>query len=166
MADEENKPEGTSENVSQPGEQVTQPSPTVQEQPATPENVQSGQPDQAQPPEEATVPEQQVQAETSEPKGRGKKWAIILSVVLVVGIGAVVVGFISGRKARDAQKQQREERVVHTPVVEEKDALTEQYNEISTSDEITDIEADLNATSFEGLDKELTDIDKELIAEE
>jgi uncharacterized protein HemX len=164
MDEAETKLEGTGESTAQPGGQVAQPTQTPA-QPATADSDAGSQPTPAQPTEGGVATEQDVQVGMPDPKGGGRKWMFILGLVLVVGIGAITIGFISGRKAREAKRSQREERVAPTPMAEE-DALTDQYEKQSSSDEIADIEADLNATSFEGIDEELTDIDKELSSEE
>lgn len=97
---------------------------------------------------------------------RSKKWVVILVVVLIVGIGAVVGGYLVGRKAKLARQQAREERVIPSPIPEERDSLTSIYENLSGSDEVSEIEKDLNATTFQGLDKELSDIDNEFAAED
>lgn len=113
----------------------------------------------------------QVNAAITEPIEDGgakksKKWVVVLMLVIIVGVGAVVGGYLVGRRAKLARQQQREERVLPTPIPEERDSLTEVYENLSSSDEVSDIEKDLDATTFEGLDKELADIDNELASQD
>lgn len=97
----------------------------------------------------------------------GRKWLLVIVLLLTVGLGAVVVGFVSGRRAKQAKLEEREEQsVIPTPAVEAEDELTAEYEQQSDSDEIADIEADIQNTSLEGLDKELVNINSELSAED
>ncbi len=99
-------------------------------------------------------------------KRGGKKIFVILALVILLGLVAVVGGVISGRFAQQrSQNQQAQEREVISPA-EEDDVMTQKLEEQSDSDAIEDIETDLNATSFSGIDEELADIDQELSAEE
>jgi uncharacterized protein HemX len=96
-------------------------------------------------------------------KSGGKKLLGFFLVLTVLSVIAVGFGVVMGRKAQVAQKTQQElERVVTATQEEEMDALTNQYDAVSTSDEIEEIETDLTDTTFLGIDNELTLIDKEL----
>lgn len=94
--------------------------------------------------------------------GGGKRVALIVGIVLVLAIGAVVAGFISSRRAREAGVGQGPE----APLVTQEDTMTTQYSEQSASDEVSAIESDLQNTSFDGIDREMTEIDKELSKQE
>ncbi len=121
------------------------------------------------PTEENLAATEQIGSESpvvEEAKAGKKKWMVVLGLVFVLGLTAVVLGFMSGKRAKQAKTEKQDEIVVAPlPVAEEKDVLTEEYKKQSTSDEVVDIEADLNNTSFNGLEAELTDIDKELSSE-
>ena len=143
MVEEEAKPEEKQEQ--KPAE-----SSGTESQPQGQESPPAAEKDQA-PPEPQETPR--------------KRMALIAIVVLVLALGAVVAGIISGGRARQTRQTDREEVVVPTPTPVEEDALTAQYEQTSDSDEIADIEADLQATSFEGIDAELSDIDRELSKE-
>lgn len=113
----------------------------------------------------ADVPTETPETEPDVPSGR--KMALIAIVVMALALGVVIAGIISGRQTRLAKQKERELAVEPTPTPTEKeDMLTASYKEMSETDEIYDIEADLDATSFEEIDAELTDIDKELTAED
>jgi uncharacterized protein HemX len=148
---EEKKPE---EYQEKPVESMAS---TENEQVATAENKSS--------PVEQPVDVANQAAEPQMPS-RGKMVAIAI-VVLLLALGAVVAGIVSGRRARLARQEEREQLIMPTPTpTEEEDTLTVSYEQLSDSDEIADIESDLNATSFEGIDAELSDIDSELSAED
>jgi uncharacterized protein HemX len=134
------------------------------------EEVQAN-PEQAGALKEEAAPVEQpadVIAPPSEPPvSSGRKMALIAIVVMVLALGAVVAGIVSGRRARLARQREREVAVEPTPTpAEEEDVLLASYEQISDSDEIADIESDLAGTSFERIDAELTDIDSELSAED
>ena len=172
MADEEVKSEEQqptpeapqeSEVADQPAEQVQLSGDGEQVQP----DQQTGEESKSESPESGEAVQAQEESSVVEGEGGGrKKWPIILALVLVLGLGAVVAGFLTGKGAKQAKIEKREDRVVATPTSEEKDSLTEQYEKLSSSDEVDDIETDLQATSFVGIDAELTDIDQELSAED
>lgn len=110
-------------------------------------------------------PTPEVPRVTPSKTGKGSKKVMLLIVLVVVfGLLAVVGGVITGRLAqqRQKEKQQQERVVAATPTPEESDVLTEKYESQSDSDEIGDIEADLENTLFSGIDAELADIDEEL----
>ena len=144
------------------------------EEPVKPEEKEEQKPaessgTESQPPaaekDQATAAPSETPAPPETQEAPGKRMALIAIVVLVLALGAVVAGIISGQRARRTTQAEREEVVVPTPTPTEEDALTAQYEQTSDSDEIADIEADLQATSFEGIDAELSDIDRELSAE-
>lgn len=94
-----------------------------------------------------------------------KKLVILLLVILVVFLLAASVFFVT---------QQRPGKPKSTPLAtptptsavselpEEIDSATATLEVQSVSDEVTDIENDLNDTSLTDIDKELTDIETEL----
>ncbi len=124
--------------------------PTEQPQAAVPDTTQSV---------AATVPPL---VTPEPPKGGGGRFIFIAIIILVLAIGAVVLGFVSARRAR-LEKMSGEQ---PSTAAETADSMTAQYEQMADSDEISSIESDLANTSFEGIDKELAEIDKELAAEE
>ena len=127
-------------------------------------------------PNTETTPQPEVPAmqTPSEPQsasvgGGGRKIAMLVIVFLVLALGAVVAGIISGQRSRQARQtgQTSEIAAVPTPTpTEEADSLTTQYEQQADSDEIGSIESDLQSTSFNGVDAELTQIDQEFSAQE
>lgn len=116
--------------------------------------------------EESAKAEQPVDIGEQQAPSR-RKMAVVAIVVMTLAIGAIAAGIISGRRARMTKRAESEQAVEPTPTpAEEKDALLVSYERDSDSDEIADIEADLNSTSFKGIDAELSDIDSELSAED
>jgi len=124
--------------------------------------------------ETAPQPEASVMQTPSEPQpasagSGGRKIAILVIVFLVLALGAVVAGIISGQRSRQARQEEQasEVAVVPTPTPrEEADGLTTQYEQQADSDEIDSIDSDLQSTSFNGVDTELTQIDQEFSAQE
>lgn len=156
------------ERQSQPEEQkVEQPVPSGTSAPAAETQEVQAASTQTQPTSEPTPPVEAAPViEEQKTGGVGKRLVVALVVVLVLAVGAVVAGFISGRRAR-LEKQEMSQKVIPTQAPEEKDdPLTLRYQSMSDSDEIADIEADLAATIFEGIDAELKDIDQEFAAED
>jgi len=119
-------------------------------------------------------PEAQAMQTPSESKpasagGGGRKIAMLVIVFLVLALGAVVAGIISGQRSRQARQREQASEVVAVPTptpTEEADSLTTQYEQQADSDEIGSIESDLQSTSFNGVDAELTQIDQEFSAQE
>lgn len=87
------------------------------------------------------------------------------SVGPIIGIAIILVIIIfGGLYYWGGQINNQEERANITPeeIIEQEDPTLETLETQSSSDEIVDIEADLDLTNLEGLDKELGDIDAEL----
>ena len=133
------------------------------------------QPVENKPNTEATPqPEVPAMQTPSEPQpasvgGGGRKIAMLVIVFLVLALGAVVAGIISGQRSRQARQKEQTSEVVTVPTptpTEEADSLTTQYEQQADSDEIGSIESDLQSTSFNGVDAELTQIDQEFSAQE
>lgn len=82
---------------------------------------------------------------------------VILSFILVISLG----GLWAVNRGLLAPKPTPTPAPTPTPVVE-LDTATAALEQQETSDEISAIEADLNATDFYNIDKELTDIEAEL----
>lgn len=162
MAEEEKKEEPINEAQ---GKQAEEQSGTGEPEEAAVE-TQAAQPSPAEGEEtvEAPAAQEPVAEPSPEPPavGGGKKIIFIALLVLVLGLGAVVAGFMSARRAR----QERETGPAPTQAPVEEDTLASQYEQQSSSDEVEDINKDLMDTSFEGIDAELADIDKELSAED
>lgn len=69
----------------------------------------------------------------------------LVIIIIIIALGSVY--FLGQRDNKEADKATAEQ--------------IEKINSQSSSDEIAEIEADLNATSFEGIDAEFTDADAE-----
>lgn len=85
----------------------------------------------------------------------------------LVGIAIIVIVLIAGGiYLWSTTFNQEEEAADQAPAVEftnaETDAIVNQLNSQGTSDEVADIEADLNLTDLENLDSELDDLLNEL----
>ena len=86
-------------------------------------------------------------------KSMGPMMGIIIIVIVIV-LGGAYYFFTQNQNGSD-------EITTEEITAQEDDTLTA-LQEQGTSDEIADIEADLNFTDLEGLDAELEDIEKEL----
>lgn len=86
----------------------------------------------------------------------------------VIGIAIIIVILIFGglyywgAKISKQDAIDNQENLTAEQIENKADQTTQQLQTQSTSDEITDIEADLNTTDLENLDKELENIDLEL----
>lgn len=89
---------------------------------------------------------------TTEGEGENSRWAWIITgvVILVVAVGA----YAWPRQASDQTAQ-----APTNTANEEVDTYTASLNNVSSSDDIADIEKDLNDTNVNDLDKETTDVD-------
>lgn len=163
MVDEQDMKTGQGEQQGAPQTGVSQPTPQSGEQ----QPVQAdSQPASGQEAVQEQVAGSEVVGDDTGGGGRKKKLGMIIAVVLILALGTVTVGFYFGRRVQQAKKVERPRPVAElTPVPSDEDALTAQYEKLSSSDEIADIEADLRATAFEGIDAELMDIDKEFDSE-
>ena len=95
----------------------------------------------------------------SKPGFLNRFWFLFVIAALICLVGIGVLWFLNKRQATPTT-------VAPTPTpAEEVDEATRQLEQQGTSDEIDEIEADLNATDLTEIDKELTDIDNELIIE-
>lgn len=172
MADEQAKTDKPESQESASAEETQhQPSGEPMKEPeAGTDQSQAGQPAAGNEQAEPHMQETSSQVSAAEPPAGGRrKIAIFVIVFLLLALGAVIAGIISGQRTRRAQleEQGREAAAAPTPTpAEEEDSLTAQYEDQSDSDEIADIESDLQATSFEGIDTELTSIDEEFSAQE
>ncbi len=106
---------------------------------------------------ESVMPEERVISEPGKEFNLGKLWFIPVMLVLValIVVGSLWVmnkGLITPKPSPAPTPSPSAEIDEDTAVLEEQ----------GTSDEISDIEADLNATDLFDIDKELTDIDREL----
>lgn len=110
----------------------------------TPQMNQEGQPEAGQEAPESTEPMGE-----PEKKSAGPVFGIIIIVVLLI-----LAGFYFWGTLDDSMSP--------AEIAAEADTALESLETQSTSDEISDIEADLDATSLDDLDQELGDIDLEL----
>ena len=128
------------------------------------------------PAEEPSVPQQRVvvtpQADSLQKKSAAegarpsffKKYGlvlIILDVILVLGLVVMGASYIRMSQERALPSPTPMPTSLPTPS-EETDAQTSALEEQGTSDEVEDIEADLEATELSDIDKELEDIESEL----
>lgn len=90
---------------------------------------------------------------TEETQSSKSLWAW---VVLVAVIAAVVFGVYYWPKVKPAEAPADMEEF------NQPDAATQALEQATTSDEVADIEQDLNVTDFSNLDQELSDIEAEL----
>lgn len=100
-------------------------------------------------------------ANTTNENGEEKnnRWAWIVTGVVIV---VVVAGFYMWPKEGASPANAPEESQI---VQEEVDASAAALQQVSSSDEVSDIEQDLNNTDLSGLDKEIQDIETEVNAE-
>ena len=96
---------------------------------------------------------QENQTPAEEAKSSKSLWAWL---VLVVLIAAVVFGVYYWPKIQPAEAPTNMEEF------NQPDAATQALEQATTSDEVADIEQDLNVTDFSNLDQELSDIEAEL----
>ncbi|MEK7500732.1 MAG: hypothetical protein AAB642_01245 [Patescibacteria group bacterium] len=96
---------------------------------------------------------QENQTPTEETKSPKNLWAWIVLIGIVV---AIVFGFYYWPNIKPAEAP------VNTEEFNQPDAATQALEQATTSDEVADIEQDLNATDLSDLDRELSDIETEL----
>ena len=121
----------------------------------------------SKPIQETVVPEAPVEIQKEGVAVEGKSnilkrfWYLFLifGVVIVISLGMFVYGY----QKLGQEKPTPTPTPVLTPTpIEEGDEQTSALEEQDTSDEVGDIEADLEATDLSGIDQELEDIDSEL----
>ncbi|MDP3800058.1 MAG: hypothetical protein Q8Q90_01405 [bacterium] len=83
--------------------------------------------------------------------GENNRWAWIVTGIVVL---VAIIGFYSW-----PQKTNEETAEVPADNTVEEDVYTASLNNVSSSDEVADIEADLNNTDVSNLDKEAADVD-------
>ena len=107
-------------------------------------------------PEASEIPEQSQQEdrENDEKKSMGPIVGIAIIVILIIYGGLYYWG---GKIKNQDQKSATAEEILN-----QEDGSLDLLRTQRPSDEIADIEADLDSTNLEGLDKELDDIDAEL----
>ena len=96
---------------------------------------------------------------TTNEESENNRWAWIVTGIVIV---VVVAGFYMWPKESSSPANAPEENQV---AQEEVDASASALQQVSPSDEISDIENDLNNTDLSGLDKEVSDIEAEVNAE-
>jgi len=108
---------------------------------------------------EPVMPEERVVSEPGREFNLGKLWfvPVMLALVALIVVGSLWVM----NKGLIIPKPSPSPTPTPSPSAEI-DEDTTALEEQGTSDEISDIEADLNATDLSDIDKELTDIDSEL----
>jgi len=80
----------------------------------------------------------------------------------IVGVVIIVIVLIFGGLYFWGAKVSKEKTMTAEEITAQEDVMLIKLKEQSESDEIADIEADLNATDLEGLDAELEQIDQDL----
>ncbi|MBI2327869.1 hypothetical protein HYU92_06135 [Candidatus Curtissbacteria bacterium] len=78
-------------------------------------------------------------------------WIIIVVIVFVIAIYYYQVG-----------KSAVEEAAMYVPL-KRQDQQTKDLQKLSGSDEVSDIESDLNSTNFDSLDEGLSEVDQALV---
>lgn len=141
-------------------------------QPAQPEPVSLSAEEQAPVPQpqvvvspEVELPQKKVVVGSDKPSFFKKYGLIIVTLDVILVLGLVVMGVSYWRisQTRSLPSPTPTPTSLPTPTPsEETDAQTSTLEEQGTSDEIEDIEADLEATDLSEIDKELEDIESEL----
>ena len=98
---------------------------------------------------------------TANGEDQNNRWAWIVTGVVIV---VVVAGFYMWPQESSSPANTSEENQVVQQ--EEVDATAAALRQVSPSDEINDIENDLNSTNLLDLDKEVTDIEAEVNSEQ
>ena len=80
----------------------------------------------------------------------------------IVGVVIIVIVLIFGGLYFWGSQLSEEKEMTAEEIAAQEDTMLIKLQEQSASDEIADIEADLNATDLEGLDAELDQIDQDL----
>ncbi|MBL7045167.1 MAG: hypothetical protein ISR98_01025 [Parcubacteria group bacterium] len=104
------------------------------------------------------VSEQPQQTMNAEKKSVGPIIGIAIIVVIIIFGGL----YYWGGKINNEELRQAQENTTPEEILNQQDTSVESLQVQSTSDEITDIEADLNLTDLDDLDAELGNIDIEL----
>mgnify|MGYP001591333345 CR=1 len=97
---------------------------------------------------------------TTNGESDNNRWAWIVTVVVIV---VVVAGFYMWPKEGSSPANAPEENQVVQQ--EEPDVTASALQQVSPSDEVTDIENDLNNTDLSGADKEMQDIESTVNAQ-
>lgn len=98
---------------------------------------------------------QNISEEVQEKSSSGSLIGVVIIIIVLVAGGIYFWSTISNRSNETDQ----------LPTIQsggETDAIVNQLNAQNTSDEVTDIEADLNTTELDNLDSELDDLLNEL----
>lgn len=110
-------------------------------------------------------PTSEVPQQPSEPQ---QEEAPTKSVGPIIGIAIILIVLIFGGlyywggKISNQELRNQQESITAEEILDQQDESLESLQVQSTSDEIVEIEADLDLTNLEGLDKELDNIDVEL----
>ena len=130
----------------------------MDQQPQVNPEEQSGMPSQSEGTQQAPTQEEASSSGQTQQKSMGPMLGIVIIVVLLV-LGGF---YFWGTQIKDKSQVQENAEVTAEDIANQEDTALENLNTQSTSDEIDDIEADLDATDLESLDSELDAIDQEL----
>lgn len=92
--------------------------------------------------------------------GSGAMIGAVVVIVIIVALGAYV--FMNRDSGTNAPQYSEEEQAELDAIVDAPDQTLEELQQQGSSDEIADIEADIDATDLDNLDQELGDIEGEL----
>jgi uncharacterized protein HemX len=104
------------------------------------------------------MPTEQIQDDATNKKPIGPIIGIAIIVVIIIFGGL----YYWGGKINNQELRNAQESVTAEEILNQQDASVESLQVQSTSDEIADIETDLDLTDLENLDAELGNIDAEL----
>ena len=130
----------------------------MDQQPQVNPEEQSGMPSQSEGTQQAPTQEEASSSGQTQQKSMGPMLGIVIIVVLLV-LGGF---YFWGTQIKDKSQVQENAEVTAEDIANQEDTALDNLNTQSTSDEIDDIEADLDATDLESLDSELDAIDQEL----
>ena len=130
----------------------------MDQQPQVNPEEQSGMPSQSEGTQQAPTQEEASSSGQTQQKSMGPMLGIVIIVVLLV-LGGF---YFWGTQIKDKSQVQENAEVTAEDIANQEDTALENLNTQSTSDEIDDIEADLDATDLESLDSELDAFDQDL----
>lgn len=129
----------------------------MDQQPQVNPEEQSGMPSQSEGTQQAPTQEEASSSGQTPQKSMGPILGIVIIVILLV-LGGF---YFWGTQIKD-KSQVQEAEITAEDIANQEDTVLDNLNTQSASDEIGDIEADLDATDLESLDSELDAIDLEL----
>ncbi len=145
-------------------EKLNNQKPTAPETPETPETAAPESREIREAPEPAREPESTAEVaagnDGKNPPSRGKK-AVVAALAVVIALSAATAAYyyllLSSTPEEPISSQ--EARSIIAEIEGAPDAAAEKLRKQGTSDEVSDIEADINATDLGDLDKEMNNIE-------